>query len=371
MRWFYRSLPIRCGALALVAGLSITACGGDRPQSNRPSAAEGAPEAIASGCRTVSHFSGETEVCESPEKIVVLDAHSLDLLLSLGRQPAGIVTPLPITTDRVEQPSVAVPYLGNFVTTKPVYLGTAGRAPSLEVLTLLRPDLILGESWSVRSASEVLLPKVAPTVPLGPRTEKNQWRRNLRAMAQALGDENLANQAIARYEQQLAKAKKDLAEVVAQRPKVLLLTGESLTKGAIFILTGEGFIGQMLQAIGFEVVTPPGVTQNFIPSSVEVLPSLNEADMVFVLGYSAEASEAVEAEDIIDEKALVERQNFLIGQQLARIKADWGENAIAQSLTASKTDQVYFRTFYEWNVFNGPLGAELILTQLRESLLEE
>ncbi|NEQ86600.1 MAG: iron-siderophore ABC transporter substrate-binding protein, partial [Moorea sp. SIO2I5] len=43
-------------------------------------------------------------------------------------------------------------------------------------------------------------------------------------------------------------------------------------------------------------------------------------------------------------------------------------NAIAQSLRASKENRVYFATYYKWNGLNGPIGAELVLKQLRQFL---
>ncbi|ERN41879.1 hypothetical protein KR51_00014810, partial [Rubidibacter lacunae KORDI 51-2] len=57
-------------------------------------------------------------------------------------------------------------------------------------------------------------------------------------------------------------------------------------------------------------------------------------------------------------------------QQLAGIQQEWSDSAIAQSLTASQAGRVYFTTFFEWNFYNGPLGTELVLEQLRQFLLE-
>lgn len=63
-------------------------------------------------------------------------------------------------------------------------------------------------------------------------------------------------------------------------------------------------------------------------------------------------------------------ENRVEKHQVQSIKQDWEENAIAQSLTASQEDRVYFATFYKWNGLNGPIGAELILEELRQFLLE-
>lgn len=41
-----------------------------------------------------------------------------------------------------------------------------------------------------------------------------------------------------------------------------------------------------------------------------------------------------------------------------------------KSLTASQENRVYFATFYRWGGFIGPIGAELILEQLRQSFMD-
>ena len=60
--------------------------------------------------------------------------------------------------------------------------------------------------------------------------------------------------------------------------------------------------------------------------------------------------------------------DWLETHQVQTIKQSWEANAIAQSLTASQENRVYFATFYKWNGLNGPIGAELILEQLRQFL---
>ena len=318
------------------------------------------PTATDADCRTISHVLGTTEICGRPEKIVALDAHSLDLLLSLGEQPAGTLTVLPSKAERIEQPSVAIPYLGDFITTQPVNIGGLGTGPSLEALTQLKPDLIVGESRYLKSVGDLLI-QVAPTLPLDVRSQKGKWQDNIRALAAALGDANLAETAIERYRQQVSRAKADLASVVAARPKVLVITAESLASG-FQAITPDSFVGELLEAVGFELVFPPKGATNSAPVSLEVLPELDDADSIFVLGYSRDLVQSGEGVGVTDADTLLQ-------QQSSGVKADWADNAISQSLTASKENQVYFTTFYEWNLFNGPMGAELILQQLRQFLL--
>ena len=322
---------------------------------------EPAPAPTATDCRQVSHVLGESEICGTPDKIVALDAHSLDLLLSLGQQPAGTLTILPSQSEVIEQPRVAIPYLGEYITTQPVNIGGIGSGPSLEVLTQLQPDLIVGESRYIKEAAD-LLTQIAPTLPLDIRSQKGKWRDNIRALAQALGDETLAEAAIENYDQQVAVARADLAPVLATQPKVLILTAESLSSGGFQAITAASFIGELLEAVGFELVYPPDSTTNAAPLSIEILPDLDAADSIVVLGYNRELAQPGEA--AAETSAIT-----LVQQQSAGIAAEWAGNAIAQSLTASQENRVYFTTFYEWNLFNGPIGTELILEDLRQFFL--
>lgn len=158
--------------------------------------------------------------------------------------------------------------------------------------------------------------------------------------------------------------KADLASVVAARPKILVITAESLTSGGFQAITSDSFVGELLEAVGFELVFPPEGATNSAPVSLEMLPELDEADSIFVLGYSRDLAQN-------DADAGAMDADTLLQQQSSGVEAEWADNEIAQSLTASQANHVYFTTFYEWNLFNGPIGAELILQRLRQFLLTE
>ena len=97
---------------------------------------------LAADCRIVKHDLGKTELCGQPQKVAVLNAHSLDLLLSLDSQPAGYAAPLnPYRGEVFDNPTQQIPYLGDRIINQPVNLGSDSE-PSLEKLALLKPDLI-------------------------------------------------------------------------------------------------------------------------------------------------------------------------------------------------------------------------------------
>ncbi|MEM9007172.1 MAG: ABC transporter substrate-binding protein [Cyanobacteria bacterium P01_F01_bin.86] len=346
-----RHFHLRHWLVTLLTCLLIVACSDSTSQL---------PTAM--GCRTLSHVLGTTEICDRPEKVAVLDLHALDLLLSLGAQPAATISILPLQGEVIDQPDQQIPYLGKFITTQPINVGGGlGGNPSLETLTEFKPNLIVGESRYLGSVYD-LLAQIGPTVSLDVRSQLGKWQKNLHTLAQALGNEGKADEAIARYHQALETAREDLAPIVAKWPKILVLTAQGLNSGSFYAITSKSFIGEILEELGFELVYLPS-TENAVPLSLEALPELDDADSIIVLGFNQTLAQK-ETADKTDPKVLIE-------QQMASVEQDWATNEIAQSLTASQADRVYFTTFYEWNLFNGPLGTELILQQLRQFLLAD
>jgi len=332
--------------LALLTTLTVVACSSGPP-----------PPLQHSDCRAVPHAMGMTEVCGKPEKVVVLGGHSLDLLLSLGEQPAGCGTAIAFHAgDVFDQPSEQIPYLGQFITTQPINVGDRSQL-SLEVIAQIQPDLIVGEAGG---NAEVygLLSQIAPTLLWDIRTNRGQWQQNLKALALALGEPSRAEQALTELQQDIAATRDKLQPVVAAAPKALMLGANRLTSGNIFAITAQSYLGELMEDLGFEMVAPTN-GKNSAALSLEALPELDEADHVFVLGYSM-GDETGQRPDDPDE---------LLQQQTSGIKEDWAEHAIAQSLSATQNNQIYFGTYLLWNGLNGPIGTRLILADIEKFLL--
>jgi iron complex transport system substrate-binding protein len=90
--------------------------------------------------------------------------------------------------------------------------------------------------------------------------------------------------------------------------------------------------------------------------SIESLPQL-DSDLIILQGYNFSQVDKLADAGNID------------NHQLKDIKQEWNNNAIAKSLRASKEGRVYFIPSYICYGFPGPIGAELILDQLRQQLL--
>lgn len=337
--------------------LVLMACGNS--DLNRSS-----PDVDNSQCRIVKHDLDQVEVCGHPQTIVVLSSHMLDLLLALGEQPDALAGPIGLVKEDVFQnPAQQIPYLGTQVTTQPVNLGS-GQAPSMEKITALNPDLILAEAGR-NADSYQLFSKIAPTLLWKDRTAKGKWKTTLKGLAKALGKEEKIQPVIAAYNQELDQTKTKLAPIAAQYPKILILGSNDLNSN-INIIPPDSYLGDLFEQLGFQVMTLPNTKGPFVnvPISIEALPQLNEADIIIVLGYNLDAKERPNLKQGSIDKAIESHQS-------QSIRKSWEENAIAQSLTASKEGRVYFATYYKWNGLNGPTGTKLILEQLRQFLLND
>ncbi|MEM9808867.1 MAG: iron-siderophore ABC transporter substrate-binding protein [Cyanobacteria bacterium P01_D01_bin.56] len=344
----------------------IIGCGLARNDSANPTS-EAAVQS-ASGCRVIQHDLGETEVCGQPQKVVTLSVHILDLLLSLDVQPFASTLTLNIHTGEVfDDPARQIPYLGERLTGQPINLGR-DHTPSLEALVALKPDLIVGEGG--RNADEYeLLSEIAPTLLWNDRTALGKWQESLRDLAKALDMEAKAETLIQQYQADITSARADLADVVTAHPKLLLLGASRLDEGFV-VIEPDSYLGELLAGVGFQLIPPPAAAINASTPlmSIEALPKLNDADTIIVLGWNFDITEGLEKSDPSADTSM---GDLLETHQVKTIQQDWQTNGVAQSLIASQQKRVYFATFYKWNGLNGPIGAELILEQLRQFFLTD
>ena len=222
-------------------------------------------------------------------------------------------------------------------------------------MSRLQPDLILAERRD--SAKYSSFSKIAPTLPV----EIGRTEENLVSVAQAVNLTEESEQILAGTEQKIASAREPFGPFVAENPKLLLLSGFSLQD---MYLGGSdhGTCNTVLQSLGFQLVTPPEFddsnTEVRAPISIETLPQLNEADLVVMLGADFNPPKQGDIQQFEE-------------NQLSGIQQEWEENAIAQSLEASKAEQVYFIPAYLCLGLPGPIGTELYLEELKAQLLSE
>ncbi|MBE9170814.1 iron-siderophore ABC transporter substrate-binding protein [Pleurocapsales cyanobacterium LEGE 06147] len=355
-RWqvSYVLKPVLLGMLAVFLAV---ACGGKTANNLTNDQNQPLSHSAQNQCQTIEHDFGKTEVCRQPQKVAVLGSNMLETILALQVQPVGYADYLSFHRADFDRPSRQIPYLGRRVTSQPINLGTSGE-PSLEALTRLKPDLILGNVEQHRD-KYALLSKIAPTLLFRWARQGVDWQPSFQVIARALGRTEQAQKVIEVHNQQLAVTREKLAPVVAAHPTVLMLDTNGLNQ--YLQLSGSASpCGRLIDKLGFRLVSfnKQKMQSSYQRVSLENLPQF-ESDLIVVEGY-----------DFSQPEQLADAKNIET-HQLQGIKQEWSENAIAQSLPASQEGRVYFVSSYLCNGLPGPIGAEIFLDELQKQLLPE
>jgi iron complex transport system substrate-binding protein len=278
--------------LILLLALALTACGAPATQTTSSSAVS-APNATAStpvqaeassatpnATRLVKHALGETEVPLNPQRIVSLDVGEItDTLIALGRTPIGSVTYDPIADAYGgEDGNGAFP---------PVLAGrTAGieslgvYEPNLEKVARLKPDLIIGSTYSVENI-QAQLAAIAPTVVISPVRDFKVWLREIGVFVNAEAE---AGRVLAEYE---ARAEQVRQQVQGTSVSVLRPRGDS-----VWIYGPPSNAGVILKDLGLELLAVPegsSITDDAEGAigqlSLERLPDIR-SEHIFVISYN-------------------------------------------------------------------------------------
>jgi iron complex transport system substrate-binding protein len=328
--------------ITILTALAMTACQG---QVNRVSVGS---TSSSNECRNVEHQMGTTKVCGQPQRIVVLGPYYLDPLLSLGVQPAAYGDHAVLHQGDYDRPSQQIPYLGDRIT-QPIANVGLSYSPSIEAMVKVKPDLIIGSN-DMNAQQYEIFDQIAPTLLL----DWTATETNLRTIAQAVNRSQQAERVWQEHQRRIAATRKKLASLAAKHPKVLVIDSEQLQYMELIDSTVN--CGSMLEKLGFKLVLPPGWAEsNFERAiSLEILPQLNEAELIVLLGTISQESDGF---------------NNSKPSKLPELKQVWSENAIAQSLDASKAGRVYSAPAYLCFGFPGAIGTKLYLEELEKQFL--
>ncbi|MBD2448909.1 iron-siderophore ABC transporter substrate-binding protein [Nostoc sp. FACHB-152] len=339
-----------CKAIALVykyigwvllTAFLITACHSGSPQNT--SLEKG--RSLSADCRVVEHAVGKTKICGKPQKIAVLEPKMLSLVLALDVQPAAYADAYLVRSPQFDNPSQQIPYLGNFVTSQPINLGDRS-SPSLEKLTLLKPDLILGLNYQ----DNQLFSAIAPTVLID--SEQN-WQDNIKIVAKALDSQKNISSIITSQQQKIAQVRTQLAPLVNTHPRVLNLAC-SLSMDYIEVIS-QGKTNELLKKIGFQPVFLPDLVQKLGLRPQINLETLGQIDA-----------------DIIIINTWIDNWNGKSAYTVPfqQLKQKWAASPILHNSRAWKEGRVYFVDYTLWSdVIGAPIASYLILEQLPSLLL--
>jgi iron complex transport system substrate-binding protein len=183
---------------ALIAAVSLSACGADEEEpASRPASAGAFPV-------TVEHKFGASEIPETPERVVTVGYTDQDITLALGVVPVGVGD-----------------FLGGYDWRKRPWAQQAlgGEQPEVvgaqeinfEAVAAQRPDLIIAINAGLKEADYKRLSQIAPTV--GQSGEYIDfgmpWDEQTLLVGRALGKEDAAREVIAGVEARFQQFRDD------------------------------------------------------------------------------------------------------------------------------------------------------------------
>lgn len=269
--------------------------------------------AVAADCpegRLFKHESGETCVKDIPKRVVVLEYSFADHLGVLAEKPAGYAKDaMPVYLEPVVADSTEV---------------GARKAPSLEKIAALKPDLIVADKKRHTGIYEQLS-AIAPTlIHNSLRGNYDDQVNSLKQLGDIYQKRDVADKAVADLEARIAKAKTE------STPNTVLI--DVFRPGQHSIHSNESFMGSFIERIG---KTNP-VT-------------IRDGQTQFVLDLEGVASVNPDAILIMCTEKSQDGVNELI------------QNPVVRALKAAQSGNVYFVSKTLWSKGRGVMGLNLIL----------
>lgn len=192
-------------AVVLVGGLA--ACSSPTPQAPSEGAAGALP--ADSFPKTVETIRGDIEIPTAPERIVVLDSQSVDVVAALGVEPIAYDIG---TSDSLE----TLPWLDGALKSEfiPGLVG-ADNAVDYEAVLAVDPDLIIVDHWVGEGETFERLNAIAPTITNDVDSAVG-WQERTTFLAQVLGIESEGERVISDTQAAIADQTKQLAPLAEE-----------------------------------------------------------------------------------------------------------------------------------------------------------
>ncbi|WP_458122932.1 ABC transporter substrate-binding protein [Paenibacillus sp. Z3-2] len=285
-----------------------TACAGSNTGSDTSGTATGdsgtSETALSDKNRVVASEKGDVSIPADPQRIVGLSVVYPEFLYALGVKPVAVQNYHP------EFPAYLQEALKDTLKT-----GLA-QTPNFEAILSTQPDLIIAPAWWSDKDYDQLT-AIAPTVLL---PQRDNWRDELRDIAEVLGKKDLAEKVITDLQVQEAEAKKTLDTLVGDETVMymmimadeIVIYGENIDRGK--------FIHQEL---GLNPVKDFPQSEMSVSISLEKIPEYNPDHIILQL--DDESSDKVQ-------KRYKEMMN----------------SSLWKNMTAVKKNQVYTMGGKEW-----------------------
>ncbi|WP_429842548.1 ABC transporter substrate-binding protein [Brevibacillus sp. FIR094] len=297
-------------AFALAGTVLLTGCGS--AEQNQPAA--GQDSAQTTQKRIVKHELGETEFTGDPKRVVALEYSFVDGLWELGVTPVGIAQ---------EKDKDVEGLIGKKIEYTPV--GTR-QQPSLEVISSLQPDLIIGDLNRHKDIYKDLQ-KIAPTIIL--KSRNSTYQENLSSFAtigEALNKQKEAEQRLIKHKEIIEEFKKKVTAGDSRNVMLGVFRADSLSAHG-----SKSFDGELLEMIGIK---------NAIQDAPEPTVKISLEQMV---QWDPDVIFLAEADD-----ALLN---------------EWKQNPLWNNINAVKNQEVHKVNRDLWTRYRGLKSAERIVEE--------
>ncbi|MFD4930456.1 Fe(3+) dicitrate ABC transporter substrate-binding protein [Peribacillus butanolivorans] len=273
--------------------------------------------------RTIKHEMGETEIQNTPTKIVTLELSFVDSLNALGINPIGI------SDDNKKD--MITKLVGQEIDYTSV--GTREQ-PNLEVISSLQPDLIIADAERHKGIYKDLQ-KIAPTVIL--KSRESTYQENLdsfKTIAKAVNKEEAAEKRLSEHEKTIKelKSKLNVNSNMTVLPAVVRDTSFQAH-------TSSSYDGELLERLGLK---------------------------------NAIQQEQPHAEMNLEQLVEINPDVLLLANNEGKLLTDeWKDNPLWKDLKAVKNGQVYSVDRDLWTRYRGVVSAEAIAKDTLKMLDEK
>ncbi|MCZ0874048.1 Fe(3+) dicitrate ABC transporter substrate-binding protein [Peribacillus sp. AS_2] len=322
MREFRKVRTFGGGAFILLLAIMVMLSGCNNSQKTTE-AEKTSAKTSNQETRTIKHEMGETEMKDTPKKIVTLELSFVDSLNALGIKPIGI-------SDDNKKDMIT-----KLVGQEMDYTSVGTREqPNLEVISSLQPDLIIADAERHKGIYKDLQ-KIAPTIVL--KSRESTYQENLdsfKTIAKAVNKEDAAEKRLSEHEKTIKELKSKLT--VDSNMTVLPAVVRDTSFQAH---TSSSYDGELLERMGLK-----NAIQQKQPHAEMNLEQLVEIDPDVLL---------------------------LANNEGKLLTDEWKDNPLWKDLKAVKNGQVYSVDRDLWTRYRGVVSAEAIAKDTLKLLGEE
>ena len=266
---------LRIAIIAMLLSV-VTACGsGNRDTGAGQTAETPAKQSAATSSPTVNpevrvvhSEKGDVTIPAVPERVIGIYVSHPEFLVALGVIPVAAPNYYEDYPTYLQEPFRQVLKIGS------------GNSLNLEAVLAANPDLILITPGQEKEYEQ--LSKIAPTVML---PKKSDWREQLTDMAEVLGRQQEAEQALQQYDRKTSEAKDKLKSITGDGTviyltllgKQMMIYGENSARGKV-----------LYQELGLRQVAAYPSGEATLPLSMETLPDYDADYILLTLDGEAE-----------------------------------------------------------------------------------